>query len=136
MRIDRFNARIHKTDSCWLWTGAINHRGYGRYGKELAHRVSVRLSGVSIPKGKVVDHLCRVRNCVNPAHLRVVTVEENIFADKSESIPALNKLKTNCINGHPYVDGNIYFVGTRKHRVCRECRLAAANARHRRRRNA
>jgi hypothetical protein len=71
---------------CYLWTGATSAQGYGvTYvatinGSKLmayAHRMAVELSGRRIKPGLTVDHLCRVRGCVNPAHLEVVTIKEN-----------------------------------------------------------
>lgn len=72
---------------CWLWSGEINSSGYGRISqgnnhcgarvRYLAHRVSYELHKGAIPKGMDLDHLCRVRLCVNPAHLEPVTRSEN-----------------------------------------------------------
>jgi len=65
-------------ESCWLWTGPLNPGGYGTNGGRLAHRVVYeRLIG-QIPAGLTLDHLCRVRNCVNPQHLEPVTIAENL----------------------------------------------------------
>lgn len=77
----RFWTYVDKTDSCWLWTGALTYDGYGIFGvgsqRTGPHRWVLMFAGVEIPEGMQVDHLCRVRNCVNPDHLEVVTVEEN-----------------------------------------------------------
>lgn len=78
----RFEKFIDKTETCWLWTGHIGHNEYGtfkhNYKKSLAHRVAYELYIDAIPKGLVIDHKCRVRNCVNPDHLEAVTNAENL----------------------------------------------------------
>lgn len=66
---------------CWLWNGALNG-GYGRPsvdGKhQYAHRLSYEAFVGPIPEGMFLDHLCRNRSCINPDHLEIVTLEENI----------------------------------------------------------
>ena len=81
---ERFWKLVHKTDSCWEWTSAIDNYGYGiiqlskpvRINKK-AHRVSYELSVGPIPDDMTIDHLCRNKKCVNPSHLEVVTASEN-----------------------------------------------------------
>lgn len=69
---------------CWLWTGALDRHGYGRFNlnpeKEsvLAHRVAYELVHGAIAAGLEIDHLCRVLSCVNPAHLEAVTHKTNM----------------------------------------------------------
>ncbi len=71
---ERFWAKVEKTDSCWLWTGASKGNDYGQISIEgvtrPAHRVSLLLAGID-PSGKVVHHTCHVRRCVNPDHLEL-----------------------------------------------------------------
>ena len=71
-----------------------------------------------IPEYLTLDHLCRVRNCVNPAHLEPVTSAENIL--RGMSSPAQNARKTECLNGHAFTVENtlINVIGAR---VCRTC---------------
>lgn len=78
----RFWAKVRVTQACWLWTGAKKANGYGNVkiaGKNLhPHRVSWDLLVGDIPNGMVLDHICHVRLCVNPDHLRVVTQKQNL----------------------------------------------------------
>jgi hypothetical protein len=78
-----FLSHVEKTESCWLWTASKHYKGYGllnRQGKVLkAHRFSYELYKGKIPAGLQVDHLCRVRNCVNPEHLELVDNRENVI---------------------------------------------------------
>ena len=64
------------------WTDAPNGAGYGTFKvgdvSEMAHRYVMILAGYSLTAGLTIDHLCRVRLCVNPAHLEEVTYGENL----------------------------------------------------------
>lgn len=81
-------SKVRKTDTCWLWTGGTNGRGYGVMGLErprrtaYAHRISFELFRGPIPEGAEIAHSCDVRNCVNPEHLSLMTRQEN-EADKA-----------------------------------------------------
>jgi hypothetical protein len=119
-------AKIHiDVDAgCWLWGANISPQGYGRAtwppgSKKLhqAHRLVWALLNGSIPDGMVLDHLCRVPACVNPAHLEVVTHAEN--ARRIGGVPNRNGL---CRNGlHPWIAANIYIKPSGA-QTCRECR--------------
>lgn len=85
----RFFDKIERTDTCWLWRGAIGTHGYGNfYGDKVkqpwwrAHRYSYEYFCGDIPEGMVLDHLCRVRHCVRPDHLEPVTPSTNSLRDK------------------------------------------------------
>jgi hypothetical protein len=72
--------KVKKTDSCWLWTGSYNNKGYASAtldGIHGAHRIIYTLTVGPIPDGMQVDHLCRNRGCVNPDHMQIVTPREN-----------------------------------------------------------
>lgn len=77
----RFWGKVDKSGDCWEWTGT-RVGGYGQAWFEgrsqYAHRVSVTLSGRTIPVGMQVDHLCRNRACVRPDHLDVVSASVNV----------------------------------------------------------
>ena len=68
---------VVNADGCWLWQGYINAFGYGVNRRGLAHRVYYQSARGPIPRGMELDHLCRVRSCVNPDHLEAVTHLEN-----------------------------------------------------------
>lgn len=79
---ERFWANVIKGPTCWEWTGAQVGRANEKYGHTrmgMAHRVAYELLVGPIPKGLVLDHLCRNRLCVNPAHLEPVTQRTNIL---------------------------------------------------------
>lgn len=77
----RFWSKVDKGDDCWVWTGWTDRDGYGALdvgGKfTRAHRFAYEELVGPIPEGLTIDHLCRVKHCVNPAHLEPVTAEEN-----------------------------------------------------------
>lgn len=70
-------------DGCWLWMGTVDRDGYGRLMVNRvrwgAHRLTYVAYKGPIETGMVIDHLCRVPNCVNPDHLEAVTTRENVL---------------------------------------------------------
>ena len=78
---ERFWAKVSKTETCWLWVGAKSG-DYGHvrvnYTLVYVHRLVLQLTGTELIDGLVVDHLCGVKNCVNPSHLEQVTQAENV----------------------------------------------------------
>jgi len=124
----RFWEKAQLTESgCWLWTAQVGHHGYARYSQDSksrkAHRIAYEALVAPIPAGLVIDHLCRVRHCVNPAHLEAVTNAENIR--RGESKPPSSRgsgpaLKSHCSKGHAFSGDNLR-INSRGARVCRTC---------------
>ena len=103
---------------CWLWTGSINPDGYGQFWLNGRRTKSHHFLNGKAPAGLEWDHLCRVRNCVNPAHLEAVTRRINTL--RGETQAALHAAKTHCPQGHPYDLLNTLLYQGR--RYCRACR--------------
>ncbi len=120
---------------CWLWTGYLNKGGYGGFKlpsrMHLAHRVAYELLREPIPAGLDLDHLCRVRSCVNPWHLEPVDRKENVRRGIGVGLKgglasqARAALITHCPSMHPYDEANT-FIDTKGWRRCRECNRARA----------
>ena len=135
--LERFEQKYipEPNSGCWLWTACVNRLGYGTIGVGSrsdgslrtavpAHRVGYELYRGSIPDGLTIDHLCRVRCCVNPDHLEAVSQGVNTLRGRSAS--SLNAAKTHCPRGHEFNESSVQFftgkTGQRlSHRVCREC---------------
>lgn len=136
-RLQRNFTRRFREDNdtgCWFWLGHINKdNGYGamsigRNKKVPAHRYAYELIFGPVPKHLDIDHLCRNRDCVNPAHLEPVTRQENLRRGKGwkpgNEVSTRNQLaKTHCANGHEYTPENTYRSkpGRPPCRSCREC---------------
>lgn len=110
---------------CWWWTATLSTGGYGQFwdGSRLiqAHRWSYEFFIGPILDGLQLDHLCRVRNCVNPSHLEPVTQKENLA--RGESPSARGARKTHCPHGHEYAGYNLH-ISPRGGRLCRACNRA------------
>jgi hypothetical protein len=145
---DYLESRIERVpfSSCWYWTGSVSPYGYGSVYDRLigqrqqAHRAVYRAAVAEPPQGLDLDHLCRVRCCVNPAHLEPVTRGENT---RRGLLPTVLREKylaevTRCINGHAYSPENTYWrpTGGRGCVVCRAARSRESEARRAERRRA
>ena len=126
---ERFWAKVDQTETCWLWQGAVSSSGYGNVSgvdrrTRRAHRVAYELLVGPIPPGLQLDHLCRVRRCVNPSHLEVVTQTVNVL--RGEGPTAKNATKTHCHRGHPLDKSNTRHrpSGGRTCRTCERIRVS------------
>ncbi len=126
-----FVAKIneHGPNGCWTWNGCVGDHGYSRinsrfYWATYAHRAAYMLFVGPIPKGLLIDHLCRNRACCNPDHLEPVTQRENTRRSPlmGQSFK-VQSLKSHCVNGHPRTEDNIY----RDSRGCGQCRTCRKN---------
>lgn len=150
MRHDKlveFWSKVHKTDTCWNWTGYVRPKGsfmagYGFEGSQPAHRVSWEIEHGRAEKGMVVMHLCNNKLCVNPKHLKLGTHLENLEQAKRDgrfkrgdpSTPTKADLaiikfadkisKYNptdlCKYGHEFSGENVRY-DERGHRICLAC---------------
>ena len=107
--------------TCLVWIGATNSKGYGMLVVDgspvLAHRLAYEDAHGPIPDGMVIDHLCRVRNCVQANHLEAVTMGENGRRGRTAAGLQVGDL---CINGHELAtDSDLY----RRPSGTTECRL-------------
>lgn len=114
---------------CILHGGRLDRDGYGRVGRDaLAHRVAWEAKNGPIPRGLTIDHLCYVRQCVNPDHMEIVTSRENTQRGKAR--------QTHCIHGHEFTPENTYLWSRKPGwvgRLCRACnRRNAAKSKARR----
>lgn len=137
MELRRFCEKIEvDRNGCWLWKGALDEDGYGFFHvgypshSRRAHLVSYEHFVGPVPKGLTLDHLCRVRPCVNPTHTESVTLATNVM--RGEGPAPLNAAKTLCVKGHPLDGENTGYSrasrkrgGTAKHRFCRICAAEA-----------
>lgn len=118
---------------CDIWTGSLDKDGYGRIKRNgmtyRAHRIAYEEAKGPIPDGLQLDHLCRVRNCINPDHLEAVTCQENI---RRGELGAAQRARTHCPQNHPYSGDNLYIDprGDRQCRICRYNQLKAWRERH------
>lgn len=87
-------------NGCWLWSYPVSRNGYGQIGRRGAHRVLYEELIGPIPDGLHIDHLCRIKVCVNPWHMETVTCRVNIL--RGEGLPARNARKLACPRGHTY----------------------------------
>lgn len=128
---DRITLNVTETEvGCWKWNGCLADNGYVRlmvrhqlvYGHRFAYEVFVG----PIPDGLTIDHLCRNRACVNPAHLEPVTQRVNSLRAPG-TIASINAAKTKCLRDHEFTPENTYVTPDGR-RVCRTCQRARFRA--------
>lgn len=130
--IDRIMDRVAEdANGCWIFTGPLTG-GYGHSVDESgqpvrAHRATYAEFVGPIPDGLHLDHLCSVRNCVNPQHLEPVTqaVNNQRAYDRAavDGRRAKRPLKPHCSHGHEYTPETTY-VNPDGSRSCRLCSRA------------
>jgi hypothetical protein len=110
---------------CWLWNGGEGHESYGRFrifGQwQQAHRIAYKDFGKKLTDDQVIDHLCRIRGCVNPAHLEATTQLVNVQRNSRTQREA-------CINGHLYTDKTLVTSERNGRTFCR-CRTCESTQR-------
>ena len=116
---------VVRDTGCIEWTGALDSHGYGRIRinqglLEGTHRVAWESVNGPIPDGLELDHLCRNKQCCNPAHLEPVTHAENM---RRTAV-----LTEGCPSGHPWTEQNTYWSATGKR--CRTCHRNRELVRH------
>lgn len=132
--LDRLMDKVQPVpwSGCWLWLGAINGNGYGNFWfneqRINAHRASYMIHHGPLGDDLEIDHLCRVRLCVNPAHLEPITHAEHMGR-------SLRAVATHCARGHPYSEDNTR-RGTYGGRVCLACKRLNRPLEHQKRREA
>ena len=138
-----FWSKVERSSGCWLWTGTkAASGGYGIFwengNQHRAHRLSWLLTNGAIPKGMVVCHKCDNPPCVNPAHLFIGTMKDNVDDMMSKGrhhstwdvANQERKERTHCRNGHEFTPENTYTTSWTpkerpdKHRQCRKCSSA------------
>jgi hypothetical protein len=138
----RFRQKIVVSEQgCWLWEAGKKPGGYGVYTTGTrqtkktwnAHIYAFEFFYGPVPDGLELDHLCRIRHCVNPEHLEAVTRKINLR--RGNGFTGQKARQTACINGHPFTDANTY-IRTNGTRCCRRCRnYRAQRAHHKTRRH-
>lgn len=128
---DRFAAKVDQHGPisdlvgtrCWLWT-ASTRDGYGQFWLPPtpipAHRFAYEMHVGPIPDGLDIDHLCRVRHCVNPSHLEPVTRRENVI--RGLPFSAIRGDTTRCFRDHE-LSGDNLLVWNDGRRRCRTCEV-------------
>lgn len=116
----RFWDKVTKTRECWNWIGSTRYRGYGEFwtGNHTvpAHRVAYEWFVAPIPKGFTVDHICRNTGCVNPDHLRVMTLSDNCRLGNRYAF------RKACSKGHLYTPETTIISKAYGSRECRLCK--------------
>src|SRR5450631_2878208 len=141
---ERFEAKVVRGDGCWEWTGTHNQDGYALMAVVstravrkfmVAHRYAYETEVGAVLEGMELDHLCRNRGCVNPAHVEPVTHQVNVkrgrvaetnreHVHRAQVAAAASwRARTHCPSGHEYNDVNTY-ITPKGHRLCRPCHAA------------
>lgn len=119
------------TTGCWLWTGHVQHQGYGRLwsadrqGMILATHVALAIAGRPVPPRMMACHRCDVWGvgpaCVNPDHLFVGSNQDNQIDYVAKGLNEKTR-RTHCVRGHPLTPANVFLRASRNGRPGRNCR--------------
>jgi hypothetical protein len=131
---DRIRKRIiiDSDTGCWIWTKAMNSKGYGSVrfmGRVVgAHRLVFELLIGPVPSGMELHHKCENRLCCNPGHLSILSLSEH---RRRHTRRYPNGEKTHCINGHPFSESNTWleWANGKPQRHCRICNKERARQR-------
>ncbi len=130
-----FIAANQDNNGCWKWDGpcrggvdgnrysGVQFRGKTWY----VHRLVYAIFNGDLMDGKQIDHLCRNRRCVNPAHLEQVEGIENWR--RGMSVTRQKQMQTHCKHGHELTPDNTYIHRRHNRRDARECRTCSLTAR-------
>jgi len=91
----------------------------------MCHRLTYEALVGPIPPGLVIDHLCRVPECVNPDHLEPVTHAENLARGIGANSRDRRAAQTHCPNGHA-LEGENLALSPAGGKVCRTCAINRA----------
>lgn len=111
--IDRLLEKMEVDDrGCWISLYSIGSHGYsqvtwwtgkrgldGKTRVRLGHRVSWEALHGPIPERMTVDHLCRVRRCINPEHLRLLGNVENAQGGGGKNVGQPTPVGRKCGKG-------------------------------------
>lgn len=126
---------VNESTGCWEWSGSKGVDGYGLFAVQRrtkrAHRIAYQALVSDIPDGKLCDHLCRVRNCVRPDHIELVSHRENVSRGRvSQANRERFARMTHCARGHELSGSNLYRKPKTGRRECNECRRIKARERY------
>lgn len=119
-------ARPIPISGCWIWSGALNTRGYGHChpdGKQaMAHRLSYEIFVGALKEDELVLHRCDIRCCVNPHHLYAGSQVDNMrdMHTRGRAVSSRGS-RTHCVAGHEYSPENTKILKD-KSRLCLICR--------------
>lgn len=128
--IERFKSYLPRNKTaldCWFWQGSITSNGYGKFNFQskpyLAHRFSFAYFVQKPSNTLVIDHICENRNCVNPNHLRELTINENALRNYRK--PYTTQIAVLIIRGickHGHKINSYKDLVFNEHWRCKECR--------------
>lgn len=88
---------IDLESGCHIHSGVVNSSGYPRIsieGVRVAAYIYIfeRATGIAMEEGFNLHHTCENKRCVNPEHLRKITIEEHRALHPMERCPITGRL--------------------------------------------